>query len=73
MRVKVGDKWYDSTVEPILVEFVPEEKELIKNMPSIDNVFCAYPDELPVEEACAFMGTTVDNLTTYSLDGKAQV
>ena len=45
MKVKIGNKIYDSNVEPIMIIFSPGEREQIKNMAADATKYCIYPDE----------------------------
>jgi len=45
MKVKVGNKLYNSEKEPIMLILNSEEKRLIGNMRQVDNKFCSYPYE----------------------------
>lgn len=43
MRVKIGDKIYDSNDEPIMIMVDEEEKHLI-SISGCQGKFCSYPD-----------------------------
>ena len=44
MKVKVGDKIYDSETEPVMVILSKEDKENISSMDPKANSYCVYPD-----------------------------
>jgi hypothetical protein len=58
MRVKIGDKIYDSNSEPILVIFDEEEKDLIRNMGD-QKKFCSFPHTADTNEILKFMKDVV--------------
>lgn len=45
MKVKIGDKIYDSTIEPIAVSLSEQDKATINGMKEGQNLFCNYPIE----------------------------
>ncbi len=55
MKVKVGDKIYDGSTEPIMVILTDVDKENIHNMPIENHKYCQYPDSMSEEEAHEFM------------------
>lgn len=57
MRVKIGDKIYDSNNEAIMIIFDEGEKELISNMAETSMKYLSYPKSMSVEEATEFMKT----------------
>ena len=44
MKVKVGDKIYDSEFEPVMVILTEGDKKNITNMYPKANKYCVYPD-----------------------------
>lgn len=59
MRVKIGNTYYDSLEQPIMVVFDDGEKELIGNMRNIDMKYCSFPEESRVEDIENFMDIEV--------------
>jgi len=57
MRVKIGDKVYNSDDEPIMVMLSDQEKQLISDMPKHLHKFLVYPDSMSIEDAQGFMVT----------------
>ncbi len=55
MRVKIGNKIYDSRIEPIMLILEEYNKEDIKAMADESNKYCEYPDGMKVEEVAKFM------------------
>jgi len=55
MKVKIGNKIYDSEKEPVMLILSDEDKKLISNMRAIDKKYCSYPFELGQELAKKFM------------------
>jgi hypothetical protein len=55
MKVKVGDKIYDSEKEPIMVILSESDKENICNMLSEATKYCSFPDEMSLEYVKEFM------------------
>jgi len=55
MRVKIGNKIYDSNDQPIMLILSPEEKALIRDMHPQATKFCSAPDGLPAEVISMFM------------------
>jgi len=45
MKVKVGNKIYDSEEEPIMVVLSKEDKNNIANMKEETTKYCSYPDD----------------------------
>jgi len=43
MRIKIGDKIYDSEKEPIMIILNEEDKKNIKNMSPDATKYCEYP------------------------------
>ena len=46
MRVKVGDRWIDSTLEPVAVELNDGEREAIYRLPSGVRRYAQAPEDL---------------------------
>ena len=42
MRVKVGDTWYRSFEQPIMVQLTPSDRERIMDMPQENDRYCSY-------------------------------
>jgi len=55
MKVKIGNKIYDSEKEPIMLILSDEDKKLISMMRPIDYKYCSYPHELGQELSKEFM------------------
>jgi len=55
MKVKVGDKIYDSAKEPIMVILTTHDKENIRKMPVEATKYCMYPDHHTFEEIYKWM------------------
>ena len=64
MKVKIGDKIYNSFHEPIMIILTNKEKELISQME--DTLFCSYPDETKEEDINKFMGICKEKTTEDS-------
>jgi hypothetical protein len=58
MRVKIQDTWYDSSIEPICLQFSDTEQTQISEMrPESfpERKFAVFPDERSPEEMLAWM------------------
>jgi hypothetical protein len=55
MKVKVGEKIYDSEKEPIMLILSESDKENIYNMLPDAKKYCSFPDGTPVEYVKEFM------------------
>ena len=55
MKVKIGNKIYDSTVQPIMLILEDYEKEHIKNMIPESKKYCSFPEFVSKEEIEKFM------------------
>ena len=55
MMVKVGDKIYDSNVEPIMVILSDSDKENISNMAPNRTMYCSYPDSCDADTIFEWM------------------
>jgi len=56
MKVKVGDKWYDANIEPILIVVSKLERQQISDMADDSKgYYCQCHDDVPVEEVYKFM------------------
>lgn len=55
MRVKIGNKIYDSKIEPIMLILEDYNKEDIKDMADESNKYCEYPDGMDTQEVAKFM------------------
>lgn len=50
MRVKVGDTWFEATVDqPIAIELTPDDRKNIGNMPSDMSRYACFHDETALE------------------------
>lgn len=56
MRVKVGNNWYDSDVQPVLIKLSAEEKRTLLELDGEEVSMCVFPDGTPQETVRAFMG-----------------
>ena len=56
MKVKIGDKIYDSTLEPIMLIMDDEVKEHISNMHPEAYTYCSCPESMAENEIKVFMG-----------------
>ncbi len=45
MKVKVGDKIFDSGEQPLMVILNQDERDQIRDMPPEGTKYCQYPDE----------------------------
>lgn len=50
MKIKIGNKVYDSTQVPVLLMFDQGEKELIGSMSPDHMKFCSFPEESDIAE-----------------------
>ena len=57
MKVKIGDRIYDSWSQPIMIILEDSEKKAISNMGD-KTKFCSFPDSCSPEEIRVFMKTT---------------
>ena len=55
MRVKIGNKIYDSKIEPIMLILEEYNKEDIANMAEETNKYCEFPDGMNTNEVAKFM------------------
>jgi hypothetical protein len=55
MKVKIGDKIYDSENEPLMVILNDTDKDNIKNMLPTATKYCSFPDTIPLESIKEFM------------------
>jgi hypothetical protein len=55
MKVKIGEKIYDSNEEPILIFLSEEDKENIKNMIPEATKYCSFPDTYDLGKIKEFM------------------
>lgn len=49
MKVKIKNKIYDSTEEPIMVLLSEDDKKRIARMPQNIDAYCMHPGDIPVE------------------------
>jgi hypothetical protein len=55
MKVKIGNKIYDSTEEPILLILSEEDKRNLERMDTEATKFLSFPDKMDLNEAKRFM------------------
>jgi hypothetical protein len=55
MKVKVGNIFYNSSVEPVMIILSNQDKENIKNMSPESTKYCAFPDTLNEENIKKWM------------------
>ena len=55
MRVKIGDKIYDASNEPIMIVLSEEDKKNIANMADDAEAYCGYPDHMKSEDILEWM------------------
>lgn len=53
MQLKIGDVWYHSSRQPLLVRFTAEEME---ELGIKDGTICCFPEGTPEEKIKAFIG-----------------
>lgn len=57
MKVKIGEKIYDSNQEPIMLILGDDDKYNIENMLEECSNYCSYPESMTEEDAEKFMET----------------
>ena len=55
MKVKIGDKIYDSIEIPVVLIMDEYEKGLISEMGDDNSEFCSFPDNYTIEDIQEFM------------------
>ena len=55
MKVKIGDKIYDSNDEPIMIILSLFDKNNISNMSRSDYKYCSFPEDVEVDKIKEFM------------------
>jgi hypothetical protein len=55
MKVKIGDKIYDASEEPIMLILTQEDRKNIENMAPYATKYCAFPENAPLELVNKFM------------------
>jgi hypothetical protein len=55
MKVKIGNKIYDSREEPILLILSEEDKRNLERMDTEATKFLSFPDKMDLNEAKRFM------------------
>ena len=55
MKVKIGNKIYDSSEEPIMIILSDDDKFNISHMRKEDTKYLSYPDKMSIEKAKKFM------------------
>lgn len=61
MKVKIGNKIYDSTKEPIMLILKDADKQNIANMAPHATMYCEAPDGTPIDEIELFMSIEEEN------------
>lgn len=62
MKVKIGDKIYDSSKEPIMVILTEQDKKNIKRMCPKCTQYCVYPqNKMTEKEAISWMRFPVND------------
>lgn len=57
MKVKIGDKIYDSNQEPIMIIMDEQDKQNISNMDFRSTKYCSFPDTWDLNTIEVFMKT----------------
>ena len=55
MKVKIGEKIYDSNDEPIMIILGDDDKYNIEHMDPDCSNYCSYPDTMSEEKTLEFM------------------
>jgi hypothetical protein len=55
MKVKIGDKIYDASEEPIMLILTQEDRKNIENMAPDATKYCAFPDNTSLKFVKEFM------------------
>jgi hypothetical protein len=55
MKVKIGDKFYNSNEQPIMIVFEDDDKKNINNMEVGCSRYCSFPDEMDIDDIEKFM------------------
>jgi len=55
MIVKIGNTYYNSTQDPILLILAESEKEHIANMSEENKKYCSFPDDSNIDKIKEFM------------------
>ena len=55
MIIKIGNTYYNSTEQPILLILAESEKEHIANMSKDNKKYCSFPDESNIDKIKEFM------------------
>lgn len=61
MKIKIGDKIYDSEDEPIMIIMSHYDKQNISNMRPECTKYCSFPDEYDADEIRNWMKTDEKN------------
>ena len=59
MIVKIGNTYYKSTEQPILLILSESEKEHIANMSKDNKKYCSFPEESDIDEIKEFIKLTI--------------
>jgi hypothetical protein len=62
MKVKIGNKIYDSYNEPIMLILSDDDKKNIKNMNQNATKFCIYPNNVDIDCIKQFMKDNFNEL-----------
>ncbi|KKL04225.1 hypothetical protein LCGC14_2618210 [marine sediment metagenome] len=60
MKIKVGDKVYDSSKEPVMVIFDQSDKESISNMAPVATMYCAFPEGTTQKDATKWVKARIE-------------
>lgn len=55
MKVKIGDDFYDSCSEPIMLILDEKEKMELRNLPEDHLIYCCYPSEISEDDIKEWM------------------
>ncbi|MEX2462057.1 MAG: hypothetical protein WD469_12330 [Paenibacillaceae bacterium] len=67
MKVKIGNKVYDSTQQPVLIIFDQGEQELIGSMSPEHMKFCSFPEDSNIEVIEQFMKYEPEDLNQLTM------
>lgn len=75
MKVKIGNKVYDSTQQPVLIIFDEGEKELISSMEGHAMKYCSFPESSKISDIEEFMITCHEdkNQLVMSIDNDVAI
>ena len=55
MKIKIGNKVYDSNTQPVMIILTDKDKDNISNMADWATKYCEYPDDMSIEEVKKWM------------------